>query len=124
MKVFVARTKKGTQEPLFEASGDSGNSENEDYGPICLVYNLDCTVKHLHGLEKMSYLQIPMVSSIKHFYQNGTVFDETYKSLRVEHDTKSLAFLQKKIITNNDKKLLTNMQIEWLWKFRGFPADV
>lgn len=94
MKVFVTRTKKGTQEPLFEASGDSGNSENEDYGPICLVSNLDCTVKHLHGLEKMSYLQIPMVSSIKHFYQNGTVFDETYKSLRVEHDTKSLAFLQ------------------------------
>lgn len=55
----------------------SGNSENEGYGPICLVSNLGCTVKHLHGLRKMSYLQILMVSPIKYCYQNGTVFDET-----------------------------------------------
>lgn len=131
MKAFVTRKKnRYTGTLVWNICRHSGNSENEDYGPIWLISNLGSTVKHLHGLRKMSFLQILMVSFIKYLYQNGTVFAETYKSLRIKHDTKSLAFLQYILLlimaeTINKYANWMTVEVQWFssWCVNGEVMD-
>lgn len=129
-EAFVTRKNRYTGTLVWSICRHSGNSENEDYGPIWLISNLGSTVKHLHGLRKMSFLQILMVSFIKYLYQNGTVFAKTYKSLRVKHDTKSLAFLQYILLllmaeTINEYANWMTVEVQWFssWCVNGEVMD-